>query len=137
MGVLKRFFLILIVVVLCGISFFIGKYLDKEKDENNNREPNKTESNNSPEIVIEGVWKAMHVEIGEENLGKEYYVIFQKGGKVIEIDEDGVRYGTYSDTGKSEETNFALQIEDDPISFCKYENDSIQCLLYGFVEKMK
>lgn len=134
---MKKILLILVVVVLCGSSFFLGKYLDKEKAENDNSEPNKTESNNPPEIVIEGIWKAMHVEIGEENLGKEYYVIFQKGGKVIEIDEDGVRYGTYSDTGKSEESNFALQIEDDPISFCKLENDNIQCLLYEFVKKLK
>lgn len=134
---MKKILLILVVVVLCGSSFFLGKYLDKEKAENDNSEPNKTESNNPPEIVIEGIWKAMHVEIGEENLGKEYYVIFQKGGKVIEIDEDGVRYGTYSDTGKSEESNFALQIEDDPISFCKLENDNIQCELYDLVKKLK
>lgn len=134
---MKKILLILVVVVLCGSSFFLGKYLDKEKAENDNSEPNKTESNNSPEIVIEGVWKAMHIEIGEENLGKEYYVIFQKGGKVIEIDEDGVRYGTYFDIGKLEEANFTLQIEDDPISLCKLENDNIQCELYDLVKKLK
>lgn len=49
---MKKILLILVVVVLCGSSFFLGKYLDKEKAENDNSEPNKTESNNPPEIVI-------------------------------------------------------------------------------------
>ena len=134
---MKKILIVLFVIVLCISSFVLGKYLDRDNAENNNSELKNNESHNSPEIVIEGVWKAKHIELGEENFGKEYYVIFQKGGKVYTIDEDGVRYGKYFDVGKLEESNFTLQIEDCPISFCIYENDDIQCDLYGFVKKME
>ena len=133
---MKKILIVLFVIVLCVFSFILGIVFNKNNIKNNDNELEKKE-HSSPEIIIEGVWKAKHIELGEENLGKEYYVVFQKGGKVYTIDEDGVRYGKYFDVGKLEESNFTLQIEDGPISFCKYENDDIQCDLYGFVKKME
>ena len=129
---MKKILIVFLVIVLCIFSFIFGIVFDK----NNDNESEKKE-HNSPEIIIDGVWKAKHIELGEENLGKEYYVVFQKGGKVYTIDEDGVRYGKYFDVGKSEESNFALEIDNEYTSFCKYENDDIKCDLYGFIKKME
>ena len=133
---MKKILIVFLVIVLCVFSFILGIVFNKNNIKNNANELEKKE-HNSPEIVIEGVWKAKHIELGEENFGKEYYVVFLKGGKVYTIDEDGVRHGEYYDIGGSKEANFTLQIEDGLISLCKYENDDIKCDLYDFVEKLE
>ncbi len=121
------YLIIALIIIIIALVFLVAKaWFNKgnnEKDDTRN-------------IVIEGVWKAKYMELGTDKSGKEYYIVFNKDGKVYAIDEDSAREGSYSDTNADENANFAMQIDDEPISLCKYENDDIQCELYDFIEKV-
>lgn len=121
------------------MSFALGNSSNKSnKQEDKNKEPKKGEQVIPPKIVIEGIFKAKYTDLGTEKYGREYYVIFFKGGKVYAIDEDGVIEGNYSDIYSNDEKKFTLQIGDYPISTCNYENDNIKCdEQYEFVKKME
>lgn len=128
----KGFMLYLIIsllIIICALVFIIGKVWFK-------KQVNEKKEDSIHNIVIDGVWKAKYMEIDTDKFGKEYYVVFNKDGKVYAIDEDGVKEGNYFDTNSDDATSFSLQINDETISLCKYEHDNIQCDLYNFIEKV-